>query len=86
MKINTCTFLSLSPIILIRKVRYIMTRQLRIIEVDGERFYVDTRLEEIRLVSNPHYRLSFDSIDMDNMELAQKVEQVLLQEAHKKNK
>ena len=38
---------------------------LPIIKINGEKFYLDNRLEECRDVCNPHRRITFDQINSD---------------------
>lgn len=39
-----------------------MTTQLSIVEIEGKRYFDDTRLKEYRQVDNPHERVPYEAI------------------------
>ncbi len=39
-----------------------MVRQLPIVKIDNKHYFVDDRLQEYRLTTNPHQRIRFDEL------------------------
>ena len=44
-----------------------MSRQLPTIILDSVRFIIDERLKEIRNLNNPHYAVSFDDLNREDL-------------------